>query len=175
MNVFLRIVFLFILISIVLVTVRFSVLQLTIKFQKKTFRHSTLIHNKKKQKVFIISMQSLFVDNNEIEWKENNKEIVVNGKYHEVIEIKKDKNFYQVFAIEDNEENKLFYQFFISENLNKKLVNCFLLIYSFNAIENCLNFSIKNCFKELNNSIYYLLKFGTEFENLLFKPPVFKS
>lgn len=171
MSVFLRIVFLFIVLSLVFVAARFSLLQFTIKLHKKNYRYSTLIHNKKQLKVISIPCQSIFIDNKGIEWKENNKEIVINGKYHEVIEIKKNKNFYQVFIIEDDEENLMFYKYFISEKLNKQLLNCFLLIYSINAIENRLELYFKNQFKVIQTSFNYIFKFGSEFENLFIKPP----
>ncbi len=171
MSVFLRIVFLFLILSIVFVTARFSMLQFTIKLHKKSFRYSTLIHNKKQLKVISIPSQSIFADSDGIEWKENNKEIVINGKYHEVVEIKKNQNSFQVFVIEDDEENLMFYKYFISEKLNKQLVNCFLLIYSLNAIENNLILILKNHFKDIQTSFNYIFKFGFEFENLLIKPP----
>ncbi len=72
-----------------------------------------LIHLKMKR-------SSLYQNTGILEWKENGRELVIDGLYHEVIAVKFCGDLAEVCLIEDKAENRLFAQFFSIEKDNGK-------------------------------------------------------
>lgn len=63
-----------------------------------------------------ISKDDIFENKNGLEWKENNKELVIGGLYHEVVSIQSFKNYSLVYVKIDDKENKLRKDFFDCNN-----------------------------------------------------------
>ncbi|MDI1354737.1 MAG: hypothetical protein PSX36_07455 [bacterium] len=103
----------FILISIVF---RFVFFMSFVHFEKSEFRRK-LLETKSKQVIELrFDNRDLFLDKNSFEWKKDNKELVINGQYHEVIRITKLKGIALVYVIADKAENELFKKYY---GLNK--------------------------------------------------------
>ncbi len=107
-----------------------------IKAQKKDFRQQ-LISSTTNQVVEVkFSSNDIYVNKNGFEWKEKNKELVINGQYHEVVSVIKVKDHFIVKIIEDKAENKLFQNFFCA---NKDIQHNYL-----DLVKVLLNFNYLN-------------------------------
>jgi hypothetical protein len=141
-------------------------------FKKIEFRQLSF-SNLEKKKTLSISFENLYRNHLGIEWKNNNKELVINGVYHEVIAIIKNNSSANVIVIADNEENNLFQRFFTNGSSQS---NDFLSFFSF------INLSF---FEECSRSIVYIhdfflimyrqlpvLKISSLNINAVFRPPI---
>lgn len=113
---------------------RFVVFKSVIKLQKREFRQQVLKLQHKTFKQIIVSSQDIFKDADGVEWKENNKEVVINNVYHEVISVKKQGNIYVVNIIEDRMENELFRNFFDNSDKGKGLADQLLIVFTMNFV-----------------------------------------
>jgi len=80
--------------------------------QKSEFRQNLLIQKNEATYSMVFLEEELYRNTKGVEWKEDNKEIVVNGVYHEVLSVVRQNNTYVVTLIPDKAENKLFKSFF---------------------------------------------------------------
>lgn len=124
----------FLLILIILmITGRFLIFISYAESQKTVFRAELLQKQLLQTKTLRVSPENLFLNKNGMTWKENNRELLLNGVYHEVVALKRLKNVVLVYLVEDEEENRLFEKFFA---LNKKkspfLVELFKLLSAIN-------------------------------------------
>ncbi len=110
------------------ITARFAVFSTAIKIQKKQFRQTVLAHQKDELKQICFNADELYKNCKGIEWKENNKEVVMNGNYYEVISIEKKENIFLVNIIEDTKENELFKNFFKQTDRKGQLADCILFL-----------------------------------------------
>lgn len=106
----------FLLLIMLLIGAKFIFFKSYIHFQKVQFRKSILAAPIKDLTEIMVDETDLFKDSKGIEWKENNKEVVVRGQYHEVISIKKEGNRFRVYIIPDKAENNLFQSYFTLDN-----------------------------------------------------------
>ena len=74
-----------------LISSRFLFFVSYIHLQKSEFRKQLIYGNTREIVQFNLAESDLYLDKNGFEWKEKNKELVVNGVYHEVISITKKK------------------------------------------------------------------------------------
>jgi hypothetical protein len=102
----------FLLATILLIAGRHVFFISYMKTQKTMFRVANFKNNLSQTKTIEMGIDDLFKDKNGLVWKEHHKELVVDGKYHEVVFIQKKNNKALVFIIEDAEENHLFETFF---------------------------------------------------------------
>jgi hypothetical protein len=79
--------------------------------QKETFRQKALLTNAKALSVLRIGKKDLYVDGSGREWKDGNRELLLNGKFHEVVAIKEDGRSVLLYLIEDSRESQLFHEF----------------------------------------------------------------
>jgi hypothetical protein len=114
--------------------VRFVVFKSVIKLQKREFRQIVLKQQHKTFKQIIVSAKDLYKDVNGLEWKENNKEIVIKNTFHEVISVTKQGSVYVVSIIEDKMENELFANFFEKSDEGKNLADHLLLVFALNFV-----------------------------------------
>ncbi len=104
----------------------------TVKFHKRAYREAVLKQDHKNAKQLFISPGNIYKDMNGLVWKENNKEVVIAGQYHEVLSVIKNTDGYIVNIIEDKMENNLFRNFFDKSNASKKAAETLLFIFSLN-------------------------------------------
>ncbi len=113
---------------LLILCLRFVIFETYISTHKQRFRIEALQRNEKAVKTLAVPLHELYKDFGGIEWKDQNRELVVNGKYHEVLHVEKRGQDALVFIIEDTEEDLLFAEFF-SENDDQK--NNFNLLTAF--------------------------------------------
>jgi hypothetical protein len=153
------------------IAARFAVLRSVVKVQKKQFRQTALMQQKNELKQLAFLPEDLYKDAKGLEWKENNKEIVLDGKYHEVISIEKKNGSYIVSIIEDRKENELFRNFFEKTDKNGHLADCILLVVGMNFTA-----SPQFEFKQqpivfIEHQTRYTLKSGIEISARTERPP----
>jgi hypothetical protein len=100
------------------ITARFALFRTAVKYQKKEFRQTVLLQNRHEMEKITMKAGDLYRDVQGIEWKESNKELVIKGKYHEVVAIEKNGKEFVVYIIADTRENELFRSFFDNDNNN---------------------------------------------------------
>lgn len=165
--------FLFILIFVV-ITGRFLVFTSYIHSQKTIFR--SLATKDYTQKISTLELQEedLFANKNGLEWKEKNKELIVNGKYHEVITIKKQGKHVFVSIIEDKLENSLFERFFAAKQIDNSFFNDLVnLLFNLTYLKNEPLTALKaNDKGHKNHSISSEFSIQ-DFHSELIKPPRF--
>jgi hypothetical protein len=86
--------------------------------QKTEFRRQLILTHISEVKVVRILEVELFVNKNGFEWQKNNKELVINGVFHEVIGVSKHNGLASVSIIADKAENELIQKYF---SLNKSI------------------------------------------------------
>ncbi len=91
-----------------------------VQSQKTNFREDVLHKNQNLVSEIKFLNTDAFVNKNGYEWHENNKELVVNGFYYEVISVIKLKNSVLVKVIADKNENDLFKNFYSLNNNTKQ-------------------------------------------------------
>ncbi len=153
------------------IAARFTVLRSVVKVQKKQFRKTVLLQQINELKQITVSADDLYKDTKLIEWKENNKEVVINGKYHEVISVEKKDGCYIVSIIEDSKENELFKNFFEKTDKNGHLADCITLVLGMNFVT-----SQPIQFKPAEDNVithqtHFTLKGGIELCSRTEKPP----
>jgi hypothetical protein len=160
------------LVLLFLISSRFVFFISYVKSQKTEFRKQLLEQNAGETKVLKFNQHQLFKDGNGFEWKENNKELVINGTYYEVISIKKNTAAYTVILIEDKEENVLFKSYF---HLNKKAKNTLKdmseLLLVVNYLQNTFEYNLKQNHQNICYLPFNRLFTAESFKANLLKPP----
>jgi hypothetical protein len=119
------------------ITFRFIFFISYIKVQKHNFRDQLI--KESKSEVFEVQLAEgdLFIDKPGFDWKENNKELVIEGVYHEVIAVKKINGKAFVSLIEDKAENTLFKNFFCAnKGIHKDFADLIKLLLNLTYLEN---------------------------------------
>jgi hypothetical protein len=90
--------------------------------QKSVLRQAALFDASQQAEIKEMAFNSLYKDLNGFTWTENNRELIVNGVYYEVIKVvvSGDKAF--VSVIKDTRENNLFSDFFKSMKKSDNLL-----------------------------------------------------
>ncbi len=155
-----------------LISSRFLFFISFVKHQKVEFRKQLIEQNSIEIKKLELNHEALYKDGNGLEWKENNKELVINGVYHEVISVIKTNGNFLLLLLEDKEENTLFKNFF---HLNKQAKNSLLeisnLLLALNYLENRSELSLNRAYINIcytpNNCFFK----ENSFKRSLLKPP----
>ena len=80
--------------------------------QKGDFRKILLMKNAQVVKILRISESQLFKNSDTLEWQDDNQELKIQNRFHEVIGIRHLSKDVLVYCIEDESENKLFDHYF---------------------------------------------------------------
>jgi hypothetical protein len=151
------------------ISLKFILFTSFLNSQKTYLRHSAIITSSE-IKHLKIKAGKLYIDRAGIEWKENNKEVVLNGNYYEVLCISHSGDIATVTIISDDEENRLLAGFFNSSSRGgklKELYYYFLSLY-FQGIEEPIT-----SLHYYNTVNYKYIKIGTldGFLTCLQRPP----
>lgn len=138
-------------IVVAMVSCRYIVFNSYVRTQKHEFRKKALEQNIAELKMISCDSKQLFKSRPGLEWKKHNKELVINGIYHEVLRTETRGNVAYIYVIPDKEESNLFNTYFTSEkNKSTNASICSLLLNVFMMFE-----SNRLCFALYTNSIYY--------------------
>ena len=146
-----------------------------VQSQKTNFREVVLHKNQNLVSEIKFLNTDAFVNKNGYEWHENNKELVVNGFYYEVISIIKLKNSVLVKVIADKNENDLFKNYYsLNNNTKQGYVNLVKMLLSFVYVCNNNTTQITPSFFNLSPKTQYNTQF-LDFYYFLkqIKPPQF--
>lgn len=83
-----------------------------VKSQKHHFRAQVLKSGSKEVFAFTMPSSALYKDIKGLEWKDEGKELVLNGIYHEIVKITCENGIATVLLIPDELENQLFSDYF---------------------------------------------------------------
>jgi hypothetical protein len=123
-----------------------------INSQKSSLRQTALFDASEQSERMEMSLNSLYKDVNGFIWTENNRELVVNGIYYEVIKVVVDGDNAFVSIVKDSKENSLLSDFFRSaKNSDNLLFHVVKLIMNMN-FEASVNFEFTSFFSTLKNS-----------------------
>lgn len=163
----------FILLLIIgVITFRFLFFISYIKVQKSDFRKQLIAETNAKVFEVQFSSSDAFINKNGFEWKEKNKELVINGVYHEVISIKKFKDYILVSVIEDKTENNLFKKFFSANTgIHKDFTDLIKLLLNLNYLNGFSDFKIVTLVANLQLNPTESLINESDFYLKLIKPP----
>lgn len=114
------------LVLVIGITTRFAVFSGYIHSKKVELCKSTLLQQHVQVKKIIFSEEELFLDKGIYEWKEHNKELVINGSYHEVLSVHKINRGFVVAVVEDKVENDLLKHFFKKNKTAQETANSLL-------------------------------------------------
>lgn len=145
-----------------------------IHLKKVEFRKAVLNKSVSQVKCMSFSEKELYTNSKDYEWKENNKELVIKGVYHEVVSVKKTGEVYEVLIIADTNENELFQNYFAiqraaDKGLNDQLLSLLLLTYIQPEQTQTTKVETLCCF-DYDNGIYFT---ESSFHLKLIKPPTF--
>ena len=121
---------------ITLIAFRYLFFLSYLRQQKSEFRAELIRDKHNEVTVLKISLEELFRDKINFEWKNHNKELVIEGKYHEVIKVEKLEKYALVYVIEDQAENDLMSHYFkldkSKHNQSADLIKILLSHYYYN-------------------------------------------
>ena len=161
---------LLILITLV-ITARFLFFISYISSQKTIFRSELIKHSIAEAKTVELKKTDLFKNKNGYVWKEHNKELAINGVYHEVVCVKLSGDKAFVTILEDKEENRLFLSFFAHNKNKNNFLTDFIKILSNLTFLNHPEFNLK----AHNSKPRIFLSFDSvtlsDFHPQLIKPP----
>jgi hypothetical protein len=155
------------------ITFRFLFFISYIKVQKCDFRKQLISENSTKVVEVKFSNDDVFINKNGFEWKEQNKELVINGEYHEVVSIKKFKDHTVVSIISDKAENSLFKKFFsANKGIHKDFSDLIKLLLNLTYSGDNAAIQIRSVSKEIFNTYRFNFHFSdSEFLLKQIKPP----
>lgn len=114
--------------------VRFMVFNTYVRSQKQEFRKKTIEQNSKDLIQLQVKSEDLYKSKAGFEWEKNNKELVINGLYHEVLGVRINGNTATVIILPDVAENELFASYFC-EQKNTQQDHPMMLLFHFLFIE----------------------------------------
>jgi hypothetical protein len=89
------------------VSLRHVLMQSYIAAKKTELRQLAFATDQSKLITIALDAANIYKDTGIFEWKENNRELIISGKYHEVVGIASSGTFILVTLIEDTAENEL--------------------------------------------------------------------
>jgi hypothetical protein len=127
---------LFFILLLLAISLRFLLFSLYIYNKKSQFRTEALKTLGKEMVPYTIDASELYHDKPGIEWKDDNKEVVICGVFYEVVSISLHDNIAEIRLVEDKKENELFGRFLLSGNENREqLSELGKIVFGFNYCE----------------------------------------
>lgn len=156
----------------VLTSLRFQIFRSINRSQKATFRQELLLQNKNEIVFIEVLTLDLFNDRTGLEWKDENKELTLNGQYYEVLKLVKKGNSTLVYLIPDKKESELYKRYFANHQSEGKTRTCLLhftlgLLYIPNPVSSSIQAPVEYqrvYFQDTNFELSY-------FQVKIIKPP----
>lgn len=151
---------------------KFLVFNSFIQSHKKDFREQLIEQSSEKIFVVKIALRNLLIDKPGFDWKENGKELVINGVYHEVIKIQKNDDHALISLIEDSQENELFNRYFcLNKDMQDEYSDLMKLLFDLDCVDQKTGYNIQAYFINNENEILYFMFSESDFLEELIKPP----
>ena len=128
---------------LVFTSVSYLIFNQVLQFQKEEFRVTSLRLADRNTKQIRIPSSSLYQNDGNLQWAEDNRELIIQNVYYEVISVTLTGDTCIINAIEDEEENRSYTDFFALLKSNQKLAHFLLLISQFQfRLPNSLSISV---------------------------------
>lgn len=114
--------------------VRFVLFSTYIKSQKQEFRKQAISQNLNELLRVDMNADELYKNKRGFEWEKNNRELVINGVYHEVLSVSVKNGKAAVTIIPDKAENALFARYF-GEQQDTQKDHTMALLFMFTFLE----------------------------------------
>jgi hypothetical protein len=151
---------------------KFVLFQSYVHSQKSEFRKITIENGSDKLQHLTFSDKTIYKNINGFEWKHQNKELVINGQFHEVLAVIKKQNGYEVIVIADSAENELFKHFFSTESKKDNSIALHLIQFlQLSFFENTSVQIPKNFVSDLAYAPFKVNGLSQEHLHKLIKPP----
>lgn len=124
----------FFILILLIMNVRFMLFSTYVKSQKHDFRKQAIAQNLSELIKLDIKAGDLYKNKNGFEWEKNNKELVINGVYHEVLSVSVKNGRAVVTIIPDKAENELFARYF-GEQQDAQKDHTLALLFMFTFLE----------------------------------------
>lgn len=160
------------LVILLFIATRFILFQSFLHSKKVEFRQATLLHPDKVFKKLVIPTDDLYKDLNGIEWKDNNKEVVYNGDFYEVLKIERNREVAELYLIEDKQENSLFATFMKDSQRQDDATKCIHFFMALNFLTSnkiCIN---TNYPSKVFHFFNYHFQSGVMVYSEIIKPPM---
>ena len=145
------------LLLMIFVSFRFLFFVSYIHLQKSNFRQQIVNSNYKELVKLNFQEKDLFIDKNGFEWKEKNKELLLNGSYYEVIKIEKLKDHVEVSVIADKAENLLFETYFkLNKNLHDSNTNLINLLLNLTYLNTPFQIDLRHYFQKIIEPVTFV-------------------
>ncbi len=124
----------FFILILLIMNVRFVLFTSYVKSQKQAFRKQAIAQNLSELIQIETEAIELYKNKRGFEWEKNNKELVINGVYHEVLSVLIHGNKALITIIPDKAENALFEHYF-HEQKQTQQNHTFALLFQFTFLE----------------------------------------
>lgn len=158
-------------ITILVMVLHFSLFVIYVQMNKSGFRSQTFIQSNTITK-FRCASEDLYKNKNNLVWKDDNKELEVNGVLHEVVYIQMIKSTAVIYVMNDENENSLITKFHKTlGNHHNNLAKLFHLLFQLNFFTNFsgFDFSLEELYVKIrvNDFLFSIFPFNSD----LIKPP----
>lgn len=164
----------FLLIFVVcIVSIRFLFFISYIQFQKSNLRAQLLTDKSAEILRLTFAENDVYEDQKGFEWKENNKELVINGKYFEVLKTEKVNGKIIVSVLADKAEDELINAFFDSKkNSDTDFVNLLKDFLNLTYLKDHTSSKLLNLFFPVMDFFVFKSSSLQHFYCELIKPPI---
>lgn len=126
--------------AMIAISGRFAFFQLHLRSLKADFRHRVLSQSSLPILKLSLKKNDLYVDSGPLQWKDNNKEVVLNGVFHEVVKVILHGDSVTVYLIEDKYESDLYRRYIATDHRQETaswyhLLGCLQTILSGDGIQ----------------------------------------
>jgi hypothetical protein len=161
----------FFILLICLLSFRFVFFISYIELNKSDFKEQLKLSQKQLTELEF-SARDLYIDKAGIEWKENNNEVVINGVFYEIIQIKKTDQKIIVSVIADKKENELFQNYFaFNKNAQSGSLNIIKLLLTLNYVSPSFEILLSNPPATANRAPAGIPFTENDYHNKSVKPP----
>lgn len=166
-----QIAFFFCLLTTIFFSFSFLFFRAYIKSQKAGFRKELGALNASVFKTLEIEQSQLYKNGKGLEWEDGNNELVIDGKYHDVISVSAVGTRALIKFVSDEKESALFDNFFSKQKEGRDVVISFLKMFC--GINNGFALTIENKPELLPDNLSFRSVFFQldDFYSLLIKPP----
>jgi len=155
-----------------IVVFNYSFFRAYIKLKKSDFRKEIAVSFSSKLEKVEMDKCDLYRDKNAVEWVDENKEVVINGKFYEVISIVVSGNKAVISITKDEQENRMFSSFFSHQSENNVLLFNILKLIQGATINSVLSYNFIQGNEVANPQPIYKKGFIThQYFFKLIKPP----
>jgi hypothetical protein len=157
----------------VLVAFHFVFFTVYLNLGKTTARTNALSLVNENMKILTFKKSDLYKNKNGLEWKDANKELVVNGVYYEVIKLVSMDELITAYLVKDIKETNLVKRYFnLANRHSKNLVDTGNFLLSLKYLQTSSQVVVTNDYSYLIKMEFNPVFSTLDFKKELIKPPI---